>query len=488
MKRSEEKIKHPVISQKLAISVISVLFGTTAAGWLLTELFPNDFNLRLAEYTARWGEFPVRICTWLKVYDPFHSFWYTGVLILFLLVLLLCLATRWRSFILRSFRPGVVGMRRDIPDGSRGTSILYIDPLGSGERRKDPLVHFARKHGIDIDEGDELKDPIYRSLSSIMKKNGFFTTRSDGDGAIFFSAVRGRWKYLGNFIFHVALVVITAGMMTGSITGVSEMVYGRKGDIIPLYKSGFSIRVEDFRILLSTGGQVGDYISTISIIDSEENVVRTAEVEVNKPFSFEGVRLYQSSYYTGDEEFSRAAVRFVHLDSSSERLILTPGKSAVSADSVFSIEAERFYPDFRMGEKGPYSATSMMRNPALEIILHADGKSVKGYLFALHPRFNAKFDRFLSIGLEDIEPVYYTGLEMTSNPGSPVLWAGMILASIGLIMLYIFDHRIINGCIGKDRIVIYAAAGNWNVGGHGKFEAIEGQIRDMLSRTVSIDL
>ena len=482
---SDKKTGRNLISQRLAISVISVLFGATTAGWLFTELFPSDFNLRLDEYAGKWGNFPVKICSWFKVYDPFHSFWYTGILILFFVVLLLCIISRWRNFALLSFRIAVTGTRKELPDDAHGSTILYVDPTGSREAQKDPVIHYAKKHGIDFGLGPDLKDRIYEYLSSVMRRNGFTIASRNREGDLFFSAVRGRWKYLGNFLFHIGLLIITAGGMIGSITGRTELLYGKRGDIIPFYKSEYSVRIDNFRMLISPERQVDDYISTISVLDGEGETVKTANIEVNHPLAFEGLHLYQSSYYTSDEEFSRARIRCVTDDAEIKMLVLSPCKKVSPADSTFSLEAVMFFPDFRMGEKGPYSATPMMRNPALEVHLSDGSRVLPGYLFALHPKFNTHFEGFHSITLEEIEPVYFTGLQISSNPGSPVLWAGMIFASLGLLLLYFFDHRVINGYIGEDRIVVYAAAGRWNISRYDKYEKVEGQIREMLSKIVN---
>ncbi len=293
-------------------------------------------------------------------------------------------------------------------------------------------------------------------------------------------ACNGR-RCFGNFLFHAGLLIITAGGMIGSILGSTELLYGKKGDVIPLYKSEYSVRIEDFRIQLTPEGMIGDYITTLSVLGPGGEIVTTSNIEVNHPLSFEGFHLYQSSYYTSDEEFSRARVRCVTGDTEEVILVLAPGKEIFPPDSTFSVKAVSFFPDFRVGDNGSYSASPMMRNPALEVRFTRGGRTLPGYLFALHPKFNSRFDGIHSMTLEDIEPVYFTGLQVSSNPGSPVLWAGMIIASLGLVLLYSVDYRVINGYIGKDRMTIYAAAGRWNMSGFGMYEKIERQVRGMLA-------
>lgn len=474
-----------LISQRLAVSVISVLFGATVAGWLLTEVFPADFPFRSAEYTEKWGDAAVKACNWLKLYDPFHSFWFSGILTLFFIVLLLCVISRWKDFILRSFRISVTGMWKKIPEGAHGARILWLDPLGSKKKQKDPIIHYAEKYGIDGGVHGDLKEKIYLAVSSVFRKNKFSMSRSDGKEGLFFSAVAGRWRFFGNFLFHLGLLVITAGGMVGSLMGRSEILYGKSGDIIPLYKSKYSIRVDSFRIILSSGREVSDYLSTLSVVDSEGSIVKTVEIEVNHPLRFDGYYIYQSSYYVSDKEFVWARLKYqADPGDIPARVILKSDEEAKLAGTGYTIRAGKFFPDFRMGDSGPYSASSVVRNPALEVRLSSGDGSRTGYLFPLHPRFNSRFDHLFALTVEDIEPVYYTGLLITSNPGSPVLWTGMILASIGLVLLYIFDYRCINGYIGPDRMVMYIAGGRWKVSLREKFDSIETQVREKMSLTL----
>jgi len=72
-----------IVGQRFAVFVISLLFAATAAGWLLTELFPRDFSRNIEIYRESWGGPAVTASQWLRLDDPFHSAWYTALLVLF---------------------------------------------------------------------------------------------------------------------------------------------------------------------------------------------------------------------------------------------------------------------------------------------------------------------------------------------------------------------------------------------------------------------
>lgn len=468
--------KTDLIGQKLAISVISILFAATLFGWILTEIFPPDFTARMAEYSSKWGALAVRVASILKLYDPFHSFWYTAVLLLFFVVLFLCMATRWSSFISKTFRTSAPAPFDKVPSGKTRADIRFADPMDSPETMKDPVAHFARRYG-DERVGEKQVGALLQAISDTFRKRGYrFASARDGE-KVFISAETGRWRYMGNLLFHIGLLLITAGGMIGSRLGRSELLYGKPGDIIPLYRNTHSVRIDDFSIILGSGEQVSDYISRLSIVDENGVVVQTRDIEVNSPMRFGGFNIYQSAYYVEDE-FLRAKFRYTGPEKAgSISFIAGPGQRIRISGTPYELVTGNFYPDFRMGRNGPWSASPRMVNPALQVRLVSSADSLSGYLFLKYPRFNTRFSPAVELLLEDIEPVYYTGLEISTSPGAWLMMAGMALSAIGLVLLYSFNYRRVRGVLDREKLVIYAAKGRWAVSFGEEFGKIEKQLR-----------
>lgn len=465
-----------IVGQRFAVFVISLLFAATAAGWLLTELFPRDFSRNIEIYRKSWGGAAVAASRWLRLDDPFHSVWYTALLVLFFLTLLLCIATGWKSFVRKAlFVEPPAGMD-DLPSGGDGAEILWIDPLGSSESGKDPVTHFAGKHKTAVAADEKARGLIYEAVLGILRKKGYSVARGDDGGTILFTAAAGRWRYLGNLLFHAGLLALTAGGMLGSIAGKSEFLYGRRGDLLPLQGSENSIRVDDFRIIKVSGGQVGDYVSTLSVVDKGGAAVRTAAIEVNKPLKFGGFNIYQSAYYV-DEEMEWAALRYEPSEGAPVRFTLRRGSGAEIEGTGYRAAAGRFFPDFRMGRGGPFSASPQMANPALEVSLFSAADTMSGYLFLMHPKFNTAFGVAGSLFLEDLEPVYYTGLEISSNPGASLMLWGMGISSAGLLLLYAFVYKKLKGHISGDRMAIRSVQGRRAARLSGEIASIEKEIR-----------
>jgi cytochrome c biogenesis protein len=455
-----------LISYRFAVVVISILLAASAAGWILTELIPPDFPQRIQIYRERWGDTAARLIDRGNLYDPFHSVWYRAVLALFLSVLTTCLVTRWKQFLQRSLRITVpdreeplrkrrVRTEIELPRGTRGTG--------------------ASGPGVETSPSD---DPLMEKTRRFLRRRGYAVRVERREGVYFFAAVAGRWRFLGNFLFHLGILVITVGAVIGSFWGRSGFVYGTIGDKLPLPGSRDSVLVEDFRILTTDRDEIRDYISTVAIVNGDDDTLLAGDIEVNHPLRYGGLNIYQSSYFVAENEFVSAVVS---LSRGGEQIDLKRGNSIALAERGLSIEPGRFIPDFRMGPEGPYSASPSLQNPALEIEIKGMGRVERGWLFLNHPRFNSKFDFPVSPILVEIEPLYYTGLQVSYNPGEHVLMAGILLGTVGLVLLYIFDHRVIGGMLDGERLLVAGLEYRWKVGFGEEFDSISTELRRISS-------
>ena len=125
--REKKRGRGHLISQRTAVVTISILLGACAAGWIMTEFFPPDLPYRREFFRQRWGDTALSWIETLKLYDPFHSFWFSGVLALFFVVLLLCLATRWKGMISKSFR---VTVPRKLAEAGQDLGLELEAPQG----------------------------------------------------------------------------------------------------------------------------------------------------------------------------------------------------------------------------------------------------------------------------------------------------------------------------------------------------------------------
>ena len=463
-------MKENLISYRFAVVVISILLGSSAAGWIMSELLPPDFPERIPAFQARLGETATRLILSLRLYDPFHSFWYRAVLALFFLVLFLCLVTRWRRFLRGMFR---------MPMPASSSELLGRDPHLE-------IVFDQGAGGIgsgDSNRANDKKFLLERTLRFLGRK-GYRAVAGEDGGGFLFAAVKGRSRFAGNFLFHIGILAITAGGMIGSFWGGTGFVYGKAGDLLPLPGIRDSILVEDFRILTAETGEIRDYISTVSVIGAQGDTLLTKDIEVNKPLGHEGFNIYQSSYYVLENEFDWARLSIASGDGEPSVAELQPGEIYEIEGTDLRVRAVRFLPDFRMGEQGPFSAGTSMGNPAVEIEIIGADRAERGWLFLEYPRFNSKFDYPVRALLVDIRPVFFTGLQIGYNPGEHVLLAGIALATAGLVLLYTLNYRVLGGFVDGDRLVIAAVSYRWKVSFRNEFARIGAGLEKELAKSL----
>jgi cytochrome c biogenesis protein ResB len=220
------------------------------------------------------------------------------------------------------------------------------------------------------------------------------------------------------------------------------------------------------------------------VIGAHGDTLLTKDIEVNKPLRHEGLNIYQSSYYVLENEFEWARLSMASGEGKLSMMQLRPGETYEIEGTDLSVRAVRFLPDFRMGEQGPFSAGTSMGNPALEIEIRGADRTERGWLFLEYPKFNSKFDYPVRALLVDIGPVFFTGLQIGYNPGEHVFLAGIALATVGLVLLYTFNYRVLGGFIGDERLVIAAVSYRWKVSFRGEFTRIGTGLEEELARSL----
>ncbi|HUV36497.1 MAG TPA: cytochrome c biogenesis protein ResB [Patescibacteria group bacterium] len=475
-------MRRSIISYRFAVTVIAILFGTSAFGWILTELVPPDVPYQREIYRARWGDTWLWLVERLGLHDPFHTFWYRAVLALFFIVLVACLVSRWRSIVLRTFRSEPPDEARELSKRDHRLHLSWRELKWKSRDRRDVLDELEYRYGPEKRLAPGRMDVVFGVISSFLRGRGFRVSKTKEGGVIRFVAVAGRWRYFGNFLFHLGILVITVGGMVGSFWGETEILYGTDGDILPLGGTPYAILVDGFDVIMTDQMAVKEYISNVSIIDTVGNRLVTTTIEVNKPLRFDRYDILQSSYYVDEEAFRWARVRY----SSGGNPVGTVVR--LEPDEAFSLEgfplvirAKRFLPDFKIGPNGPYSETPNMHNPAIEVELEGEGGAQEGWLFLYYPRFNSRFDLPVQLSLVDVAPVYFTGLQISTNPGSMVLLAGIAAATIGLALLYIFNYRCLKGVMDAEGLILAGTGYRWKVSFREEFEKVSAGLVDALS-------
>lgn len=114
------------------------------------------------------------------------------------------------------------------------------------------------------------------------------------------------WKRPAVFALHISLVCILAGAFLTFVSGKKGFIHLRTGGTTFLFVEQesrrtvpmpFVLRLDTFRVECYPATDMPmDYVSSVSCLSMDGNLLKQADISMNHVLKFEGYRLYQSSY------------------------------------------------------------------------------------------------------------------------------------------------------------------------------------------------
>jgi cytochrome c biogenesis protein len=250
-------------------------------------------------------------------------------------------------------------------------------------------------------------------------------------------AEKGKFSRLGVYFIHLSVLVILAGALIGSFFGFRgnvNIVEGEAADKVILRSEGqaqplgFSVRLDKFNVSLYPSGAPKEFKSTLTILEGDRPVVREP-IRVNHPLTYKGISFYQSSY--GVAGVQKAVLNIK--DREARRELAVPAQMGIKTEIPGSASAfllARFIPDFQgMG-------------PALQMIFFEPNHPHENFwILQNHPELAEKQPGRYAFTIQEIEPKYYSGLQVTKDPGVWVVWVGCFLMMGGFYMTFLLSHR-----------------------------------------------
>ncbi len=129
---------------------------------------------------------------------------------------------------------------------------------------------------------------------------------------------RSMWKRIPAFVLHVGFVVVFAGALTTATTGHKGIIHLRKGQPTAEYIDEqrkvlhipFLLRLDSFRVVCYPGTETpSDYVSRVTCMQADGTASVQGTVSMNRIFSAQGFRFYQSSF-DEDKEGSWLSVNY----------------------------------------------------------------------------------------------------------------------------------------------------------------------------------
>ncbi len=391
-----------------------ILLALITAASLAGVIIPQGLDPRL--YIDKWGKIGGNLLLSFGMDRLFSTLWYQMLLGFITLNTLLCTVNRMRS----TFR------------ALAKSGFLTPDQIGALQYHR----HFDWLGNLESHAGEVVR---------FFGKRRFMVSVSRNGGTVAIDARKGNLREIGSALLHLGLLPLLAGGLIGKVTGFSYLEYMSPGETRPVRERPFFVKCDFFDLERNEEGAVKDYKSGLTILDSAGGTVAKKVIEVNHPLVYRGIKMYQSSYRTDPSGIDdiRLVVNGPLLGSVGRGITLQPEVSGTIEGSAITVTARRFIPDFvyDMETKSPQSRSDEHHNPAIHVTL-ANGADTlfSRWVFQKFGAMHHEKDDY-SVSFQSYNVRRSTGLLIKRSPGSGLVWSGIILMSLGILLVFWVPRR-----------------------------------------------
>ena len=403
-------------SVRTGIIVLIVVVIVSAAGTLILQrpmTEPDDMQRAYSPQT-------LQLLDRLGLTNVFHTWWFAALLTLLSLTIVLAsiqrFPTAWRFFS-RPYRRTDSHFRAVLPAQKQ----------------------IAIK---DAEQGLEAASAAFRSM-------GFKPQRVTSCDEVSLFAERNRLSVLAVYIVHASLLLIFMGGIIDAIYGYSGFVALTPGQTVNTIdlRNGvkkvlpFSVRCDGAGQENYADGSPKRWWSKLAVVESGKEADRK-EIVVNDPLVHRGVRFYQASFgRTGQADKVVLSAAPLGANAGAKEISLAVDETT-ELDANTSVRMTRFVPDFVVRDNEIYTRSNSPDNPAieLEVTSKGRGKAVKTWIFPAYADASQGKEPPYRFSFRDLQMGYYTGLQVSHEPGQWLVWAGCVLMGVGLFVAFYLVH------------------------------------------------
>ena len=355
----------------------------------------------------------------LKLTDVFHAWWF--VLLLSLVSLSIIAASIQR-----------------FPNAWRYFSRPYKSP--------DETFRKALPGHVLIPIKDE--ETALSIAERVLQKEGFRPERIVRQNSFSLFGERNRFSEMAVYIVHASLLLIFLG-------GIVDALYGWRGFVM-LTRGQQSSQVDQqngttrnlpFAVRCDGAGQENyadgspkRWWSDLAVVKDGQTVLRK-QIVVNDPLVYRGVRFYQASYGNTGKLDKLLLTATARTGQDPKDLTISLNET-VSLDSDTTVRLAEFIPDYVVQDGHVYARSNDLENPAAHLVVESkkSGQAVNVWLPAI-PGVEQNASSPYTFQGKDVKMAYFTGLEVSHEPGQWSVWAGVVLMGLGLALVFYFVHK-----------------------------------------------
>ena len=337
---------------RFAITMLSFVGIASIIGTILKQKQPYE------SYIIKFGQFWFDIFSHLDLFNVYQAIWFLIILVFLIASTSLCVSRN---------SPGILREYKKFHDQIREKS----------------LRSFKHCYEISLPSFNKI------DLISLLEKNNFkVREKKNTSNDLLIVAKKGSFQKLGYIFTHLAIIIISAGglldgnlkLKTQELLGLKEiqlldlplseipsknrlesnnfsyranvlLAEGEKQDVgvIPskdgylIQELPFSVGLKNFNIEHYSSGQPKSFESDLILTSKLTGKTKQQKISVNKPFTFEGVTIYQSDFQDGGTKLNILITDLLSKDKSQPmKAEVFKSNNLIYMDQSFSFEFEDF--------------------------------------------------------------------------------------------------------------------------------------------------
>jgi cytochrome c biogenesis protein len=306
------------------------------------------------------------------------------------------------------------------------------------------------------------------TIKKHLKERRYNVREENGD----LLAEKGRFSRWGPYINHVGLIIFLFGGMLRFIPGfyINEDLWVREGEtaVVPETNGQFFIKNNQFilqhydknkdktfeKAINRAGEVVKNYQSNVVLYKRvgknlpgekpELKKIKEYKIQVNKPLSYEGYSIFQSSFRSEMNSMSFSLIdKSTNQSFGDLKVDLLDPKDKYDLGNGYSVEILNFFPDFEFDKNGePTTKSRVPNNPAFIFrMITPDKPKGETAFIAIRQNIEPFGDNKYKIAFKGIETKNVSGFIVRKDSSLWAIILGGIIFMIGVIQGAYWNHR-----------------------------------------------
>jgi cytochrome c biogenesis protein len=408
------KIWQTLAAIKTGVILLLLVVILSAAGTVILQRPATDVDEMQRAYSPQM----LRLLDGLGLTDVFHAWWF--VLLLSLVSLSIIAASVQR-----------------FPNAWRYFSRPYKSP--------DEAFRKALPGHVLIPIEDE--EATLSIAERVFQKAGFRPDRIVRENSFSLFGERNRLSEMAVYIVHASLLLIFLGGIVDALYGWRAFVTltrGEQSSQVEPQKGAkrnlpFAVRCDGAGQENYADGTPKRWWSDLAVL-KDGHVILRKQIAVNDPLVYGGIRFYQASYgNTG--KLDKLVLTATPRDGRDPKDITIGLEETLPLDADTTVRLAEFIPDYVVSDGRVYARSHQLENPAAHLIVESrkSSQAVNVWLPPI-PGHEQNASSPYAFEGKDVQMAYFTGLEVSHEPGQWGVWAGVIVMGFGLAFVFYFVH------------------------------------------------